>query len=326
MIPEQYWQIARRWFWVIILLGVGGGVFGVFVLPMGFSGSSGYDASMTLGVSRFIAFGGTVTAGSAGGGTLLADYTTSIAQMSTTVQFKARLRESLGEEGLLISEAALPKKLIITPDRGLFRINIQATASSAKQAETLAQAAADILTQQVADEETRIKQGLGANTEQQRTELLARLSELNDKRVQKLAQLDYTSLRTALDNLIRDGGAGNDLTEAFRGIMEDLALVAGDGDLAVINAQAAALQEQLATVARAEESFDVDSSQFGQPVFVVNPVETVATEPESALRKRDMLVLGTGAGLIMGWVAANMAESVRTSRGSRRDEEEGGEA
>jgi hypothetical protein len=323
MIPEQYWQILRRWFWIIISLGVIGGVFGLFVFPLGFGGSSAYDASTTLGVSRFISFGGTVTAGSGASGTLLSDYTTSIAQMSASVQFQARLRDALKEQGVVISEAALAKKLGISADRGLFRINIRATASSAKQAEILAQAAADVLMDQVVAEETRIKEGLGANTDQQRTELLRRLSDLNEQRVERLEALDYAALRTTLDNLIRDGGVGNDLTEEFRKIMENLVIVAGDADLAIINAQAAALQDGLTTLARAEESFAFDVSQFGQPVFVVNPVETVATEPESSLRKRDMLVLGIGAGLVMGWVAANMAESARNGRSSRAKEEDG---
>jgi hypothetical protein len=39
-----------------------------------------------------------------------------------------------------------------------------------------------------------------------------------------------------------------------------------------------------------------------------------------------MLVLGTGAGLIMGWVAANLAENVRNGRGTRREEAEEGDA
>jgi hypothetical protein len=324
MIPEQYWQIVRRWFWIIIALGVLGGVAGLFLLPIGLGGSNSvYDSSTTLGVGRFISFGGTVTAGSGDAGTLLADYTSSIAGMSGTVQFQARLRDVLKEEGLTISDTALPKKLSITADRGLFRINIQATASTARDAEILAQAAADVLTDQVVAEETRIKQGLGANTDEQRTELLRRLSDLNDERVQRLQALDYSTLRTELDNLIRDGGVGTDLTESFRSILGDLAIVAGDAELASINAQADALNEQLAILTRAEESFTVDVSQFGQPVFVVNPVETVATEVEGSLRRRDMLVLGTGAGLIMGWVAANMAEHARNGRSSRPKEEEG---
>jgi len=322
MIPEQYWRIIARWFWIIIGLGIAGGAAGLFLIPIGLSSRSEYDASMTLAVSRFVSFGGTVTAGSGGGGegTLLADYTTSIADKSKTVQFQARLRDAVESEGLF--GAALLKKVTVTADRALFRVHIQATASNARDAEILAQEAANILTEQVVAEETSIKDGLGANTDEQRAELLSRLSDLNTQRIEKLRSLDAAAVRTALDDLLRQGGAGNDLTEAFRGIMEDLALITGDADLAAINARSDALQAELTTLARAEESFSVDLLKFGQPVFVLDPVETVTTEPESALRKRDMVVLGGGAGLIMGWLVANMAERVRNGRGSRPEEEE----
>jgi hypothetical protein len=313
MIPEQYWEIARRWFWIIIGLGVAGGLAGVLLLPMGLGSTSEYDASMTLAVSRFVSFGGTVTAGAGGGGEadLLADYSSSIADKSKTVQFQSRLRDAVKDQGLFA--AALPKKVTVTADR-------------ARDAEILAQEAANILTEEVVAEETSIKEGLGANTDEQRAELLSRLTELNTERIAKLQSLDAAAVRTALDDLLRQGGAGNDLTEAFRGIMEDLAVVTGDADLAAINARSDALQAELTTLARAEESFSVDLLKFGQPVFVLAPVETVATEPESALRKRDMLVLGTGAGLVVGWFAANMAEHVRNGRGGRREEGEQGDA
>lgn len=325
MIPEQYWQIIRRWFWIIISLGVAGGAAGMFLLPMGLTESARYDASTTLGVSRFVSFGGTVMAGSGGGGegTMLADYTTSIANMAKTVQFQARLRAAVAERGLFIAESALPQKVIVTPDRALFRINIQATASNAEHAEILAEEAANVLTEQAVAEETRIKNGLGANTDEQRAELLSRLSDLNKQRIEKLRTLDAAAVQTALDDLFRRGGVGSDLAEEFRRILEDLALIAGDAELAAINAQTDALEGELATLARAEESFSVDLLKFGQPVFVLNPVETVATEPESTLRKRDMVVLGGGAGLIMGWLVANMAEHVRNGRGGRREAEEG---
>jgi len=325
MIPEHYWQMARRWFWIIILLGVAGAAAGLFLLPLGLgSAKPAYDASMTLAVARFVSFGGTVTAGSEGGGsTTLADYTTSIADKAQTVQFQSRLRAAVKEEGLFATEAALLQEVTVSADRALFRINIRATAASAKDAEILAQEAANVLIEQVVAEETRVKEGLGANTEEQRAELQRRLSDLSDQRVKKLQALDSSALRTALDNLVRDGGAGNDLAEEFGSILEDLALVTGDADLAVINAQSDALQSQLVTLARAEESFSVDLLEFGKPVFVLNPVETVATEPEGSLRKRDMMLLGTGAGLVMGWLAANMAEQVRNGRGARREEEEG---
>jgi hypothetical protein len=329
MIPEQYWQIVRRWFWIIISLGVAGGAAGLFVLPMGLSGSSAYDASMSLGVSRFVSFGGTMTAGTGtGDSVVLGDYTASIANKAKTVQFQARLRAALEEQGLFVTEAALQQKVTVTADKSLFRINIRATASRPGDAELLAREAADVLTQQVVDEENRVKEGLGGNTDEQRTELLSRLSDLNQQRAQRLQELDAESLRTALNDLVARGGAdpSANLSDEFRGIIGGLAVIAGDQDLTDINSQIDALEKKLAALALAEESFSVDLVKSGEPVFVVNPVETVATEAEGTLRKRDMLVLGTGAGLIVGWVAANMAENVRNGRGSRRKEEEEGEA
>jgi hypothetical protein len=328
MIPEQYWQILRRWFWIIGLLGLLGGAAGLFLLPMGLGGeASAYDASTTLQVSRFVSFGGTVTAGSGGGGELLTNYTTSIAEKAKTVQFQARLRAALEEDGLDVTQTNLSEKLRIAADGGLFRINIQATASNAEDAETLAQAVADVLMDEVEAEETRIRNGLGANTDLRRSDLLNRLSDVNQQREQRLQELNATALQTTLDDLVRRGGAGTtDLSEEFRGILQNLAVVAGDEDLAVLNSQAGELERQLAALAQAEESFSVDLLKYGEPVFVLNPVETVATESEGSLRTRDMLVLGTGAGLIMGWVAANLAENVRNGRGTRREEAEEGDA
>lgn len=326
MIPEQYWQIIRRWFWIIILLGVAGGAAGVFLLPMGLgSGAAAYDASMTLGVSRLVSFGGTLTPGLGGGGegTIVADYTASIAEKAKTVQFQARLRAATAERGLTISEAALPQKLSVTADRALFRINIRATASSAKDAEILAEEAANVLAEQVAAEETRIKEGLGANTDERRADLLSRLTEVNKQRDAKLQSLDASALQTVLADLATRGTTGANVTAEFKAIMADLALITGDQDLASLNSHADALERQLAALAQAEESFAVDLLKYGEPTFVLNPVETVATEPDSGLRKRDTLVLGGGVGLIMGWVVANMAEHVRNGRGFRRDEEEG---
>jgi hypothetical protein len=325
MIPEQYWQILRRWFWIIGLLGLLGAISGLYLLPLGLgSGSSSYDASLTLGVSRFVSFGGTMTAGTGtGDAVLLGDYTASIADKARTVQYQARLRAALEEKGLFLTETALIQKVTVTADKALFRINIRATARNSEEAELLAQEAADVLTQQVVDEERRVKEGLGANTDEQKADLLARLSVLNQQREQRLQDLGASALRTALDDLVARGGAGTDLSAEFRNILEDLAVIAGDQDLEDINSQADALERQLAILALADESFSVDLLKLGDPVFVLNPVETVATEAESKLRKRDMLVLGAGAGLIMGWVAANVAENARNGRGRREETEEG---
>jgi len=322
MIPEQYWRIVRRWFWIILLLGVAGGAVGMFVLPMGFTSSSQYDASLTLGVSRFVSFGGTMTAGTgAGDGVLLGDYTASIADKAKTVQFQARLRSALEEKGLFLTETALAQKVTIAADKSLFRVSIRATAGSSEEAELLVQEAADVLTEEVTAEETRIKEGLGANTEDQRTDLLSRLADLNQQRDQRLQELNATALKTALDDLVARGGANPDVSTEFRNILNDLAVIAGDQDLADLNSHIDSVERQLAVLATAEDNFSVDLLK-GQPVFVLNPAETVATEAESSLRKRDMLVLGTGAGLIMGWVAANVAENASNGRGTRREEDD----
>jgi hypothetical protein len=210
----------------------------------------------------------------------------------------------------------------IAADRGLLRLYIQATAGNAKDAETLADEAANVLMEQVQAEETRIRESLVADTDQQRAELLDRLSELNKERQQKLESLDATALQAALDDLVRRGDVGTDLSGEFRAILQSLALISGDVDLAVINSQTDALEKQLSDLAQAQESLSSGLLESGQPVFVLNPVETVATEPGSTVRKRDMLVLGGGAGLIMGWLVANMAEHVRNGRGPGREEGE----
>jgi len=322
MIPEQYWRIVRRWFWIILLLGVAGGAVGMFVLPMGFTSSSQYDASLTLGVSRFVSFGGTMTAGTgAGDGLLLGEYTASIAERAKTVQFQARLRAALEEKGLFLTEAALIQKVTVSADTSLFRVNIRTTAGSSGEAELLVQEAADVLTEEVTAEETRVKEGLGANTDEQRTNLLSRLADLNQQRDQRLQELNATALKTALDDLIARGGANPDVSAEFKSIMDDLAVIAGDQDLTDLNSHIDSVERQLAALATAEDNFSVDMLK-GQPVFVLNPAETVATEAESSLRKRDMLVLGTGAGLIMGWVAANVAENASNGRGTRREEDD----
>jgi hypothetical protein len=324
MIPEQYWQILKRWFWIIGLLGLLGAIAGFFLLPMGLGGgTSAYDASTTLQVSRFVSFGGTMTAGSGGGGELLAGYTTSIAEKTKTVQFQARLHAALEERGLDVTQANLSEKLGVAADTGLFRIHIQATASSKEGAETLVQAVADVLMDEVEAEETRIRDGLGANTDLRRSDVLNRLADVNQRREERLQELNASALQTTLNDLVRRGGTGTtDLNEEFRSILQSLAVVAGDADLASLNSQADELERQMAAVAQAEESFSVDLLKFGDPVFVLNPAETVATEAESKLRKRDMLLLGTGAGLVMGWLAANVAENARNGRGTRREEGE----
>ncbi len=323
MIPEQYWGILRRWFWLVLLLGAAGGVVGLFIIPMGLSGGSSYNASVTLGVGRFVSVSGTVAdATQGGGGSALADYTSSIAATAKSVQFVARLREALAAKGLVVTDTVLREKFNVTEDSALFRIRVEATATTADKAELVAQTVADALTEQAASEEQRISENLVQSSDQQRQELATRLADAYQRRLARFNALGGQAVQAAQSALMQRAAGGADLGAEFSEVMQDVALISGDTELALINAEVKALEDELASLSKVQQSFS-DLGSWGQPVFVLNPVDTVPTEVESTLRKRDMAVLGGGAGLIMGWIAANMAEHIRNGRGPRRDEEDG---
>ena len=154
------------------------------MLPIGFGASSAYSSSVTLGLARFVSFSGTVSAGSASDeGALLGEYTVTIAELAKTPQFQDRLRNALEDQGLKITEPDLAKKVKVVPDKALFRVTVLATSSNADKADLLARTATDVLKAQVSAEETRIIESLNVTMEQQRTELLNRLSTLSQARI-----------------------------------------------------------------------------------------------------------------------------------------------
>ena len=322
MIPDTYWQLLRRWFWLILLFVVAGAAAGFSLLPIGLGQSSSYSSSVTLGLARFVSFNGTVSAGSASDeGALLGEYTVTIAELAKTPQFQDRLRNALADQGLKIAKPELANKVKVVPDKALFRVTVLATSSNADTADLLARTATDVLKAQVSAEEQRIIESLNVTMEQQRTELLNRLSTLSQTRVDALNKLKAEAIRQALDELIRTGAVTTstaDLAPRFKDILLSLAVITGDPQLAVVNAETAALEAELGDVSQAQESFAIDLLRWGQPLFVLNPADTVLTEPERALRKRDMAVLGTFGGLILGWMTANAAEHARNGRKPER--------
>jgi hypothetical protein len=326
MIPDTYWQLLRRWFWLILLFVVAGAAAGFSLLPIGLGQSSSYSSSVTLGLARFVSFSGTVSAGSASDeGALLGEYTFSIAELAKTPQFQARLKDALADEGVVVTEPELARRVKVVPDKALFRVTVLATSSSAEKADLLSRTATDALKAQVAAEEQRIIESLNVTMEQQRTELLNRLATLSEERRAALETLDAEAVRQALDELIRTGAIATstaDLGPRFKDILLNLALITGDPQLAVVNSETAALEGELGDVSKAQESFAIDLLRWGQPLFVLNPSDTVLTEPERALRKRDMLVLGAAGGLILGWMTANAAEHVRNGRKPEHPERE----
>lgn len=317
MIPEQYWRLVKRWFWLILPLGIVGALVGFYLIPVGLGESSGYNARVTLGVGRFVSFGGIVTASMEPeeGGTL-AEYTASIADMATTQQFEARLKKAAKAQGLDTREANLADNVAVEPNGSLYRITVTARAETAEAAEILADEAANLLMEQALAEEGRVIQNLAGNTEPQKLEILARLSTLSEKQHAKLDSLGASDLALALDDLLSRSRSGEDVIEDFRVVMRSLADITGDSDLALLNSETEALEGELVDVTERERTVSLDLLRWSQPAFVLNPVETVATEPERSLRKRDMVLLGSGAGLLMGWIAANVAEGMRNRRES----------
>src|SRR3990172_9534011 len=173
MIPDTYWQLLRRWFWLILLFVVAGAAAGFSLLPIGLGQSSSYSSSVTLGLARFVSFSGTVSAGSASDeGALLGEYTITIAELAKTPQFQSRLKDALADEGMKVTEPELAKKVKVVPDKALFRVTVLATSSDPYKADLLASTAADVLKAHVSAQEQRIVDSLNVTMGQQRTELL----------------------------------------------------------------------------------------------------------------------------------------------------------
>lgn len=310
MIPEQYWIILRHWFWLIGLMAIGGAVAGLLLIhPLIAGDSEGYNARATLGIRRLVTLSGTSTSG---GSDILADYTDYIAAQARTPQTIARLRSDLAEDGYPMSEQAVAGKVNVTSDRGLIRVNIEATASTEAQANAIATSMADLLIEQMAAEEQRVNETLSAETESKRTDLLAELSDVYERRLERLNELDAGSLQTALDDLVRRG-VGSDLVDEFKDIVIDIAFTTGDSQLAILNSEASSIEAQLGALSEAERTATVGTSD--KPVFLLNPVDTVQT-PIDVVRRRDLAMLGLIAGAVLGWMAANGAQSLVT-RGGR---------
>lgn len=307
MIPEQYWRIIGRWFWLIGGIALATSVLAMAAEPLVLGrGGAGYSAATTLGVSRMVSFGGTVTFGLNGDPQILASYTESIAARGSSLQFLSALGERLRAAGVVRSDTQLARNVDVVANPGLFRIDITARDEDPEVAAIVAQTAADILIDDVAAEEARIKASLTESATQQQTALLNQLNSVYTARMQRLAALGEPALREGLDNLVR-AGIGADLSGAFTTLVQDFARITSDPELAVLNSQATSLEQQLAALSDNQRSFS-DEILLGTPVSLVNPVQTVPVPPSPSLRTRDLGLMGLIAGLVLGWIAATMAE------------------
>jgi hypothetical protein len=319
VIPEQYWQILKRWYWLIGGVALAVAVLAVVTLPLLLGRSSGgYSAAVTLGVTRMVSFGGTTAAGN-GDPQLLASYTTSIAQRGASPQYLANLEDALKAKGVTLPEGQLERSARFTANEALFRITVEATAPVPNDAQLIAETAAEQLILATKAEEDRIKESLTASSEQEEAQLLSRLSEVYQQRIDRLAALGDATLRAALDEVVRRG-VGANLSVEFSQLVQDLARLSADPDLALLNSEATSLESQLAELSETQRQFSTEFLQ-GNPVSVVTPVETVPLPPPTALRTRDLALMGLIVGLVLGWIAANTAESMQLNLRMKRHRE-----
>lgn len=308
MIPEHYLRIAKRWFWLMGAVMAACVAVAVLVVPgMVQAAPPGNSAAITLGVTRLVSASGSVTtAGGTGTPELLANYTQHVADRGNTPQFQKELQDRLAAQGVLIPSAALDKKVTFTADPGLFRVSVIATAASPEEAQLIADTASLLMIDDITAEEARVKADLTATTNAQQTQLLAQLNTVYTQRSAQLALLGEPTIRLALDDLVRSG-VGQDLTVTFSNLVADLARLGSDPQLAVLNSQAASLEQQLTTLADTQRSFS-DQILQGKPLSVVNPTSTVELAPTSSLRTRDLGLMGLVAGVVLGWIAAAAAD------------------
>lgn len=323
MIPEGYWALIRRWFWLILLFSAAGAAGGFYLIPIGLEEvgeASSHNSSASLSVTRFLTSNGTVVGDSA-----MAEYTQSVAEMAKTPQFAARLNDAIAEEGVPAQELNPARKVKVKANKELSRITVQASADSPQRAELLVQKATELLIEQMTAEEQRVIDGLRESINRQRDEVLTRLRSLQEQRTELTQSLDQTALHEALNDLVQRSLAGTTVNEAdeFLVILADLAEFAENPELALVSAEVGALQAKLAQLVIVQQDLAISLPGAPEPAFVLTSPETVPTEPVRSLRKRDMLVLGGGAGLVLGWISANSAEYVR--RGWRNRDELGEE-
>jgi hypothetical protein len=308
MIPEQYWRIARRWFWLIGGVAIACMIFSIVAVGQ-VAGKSAptYSAATTLRVSRIVSFGGTITqGGDPADPLLLSAYTDNIASRGSTPQFVALLNAELAKQGIVVSDAVLSRKVKYTSDPQLFRVDITATSASPQEAQIMAQTAGDLLMKDVTDEELRIRAALNASTDQQQAQLLSRLTTVYEARTARLAALGQPALMEALDNMVRRGVSG-DITAEFTTLVADLARISSDTELTVLNSDAASLEQQLARLSESRRGYS-DEILIGAPISTVDPVDTSTVPLASSLRTRDLAMMGLVAGLVLGWIIATMAD------------------
>ena len=273
MIPDSYWQIARRWFKLIALITVVCVATAPWVLPPLIGASSADDAfssTGTLVVSHFVAPSGLVQPG---GGELdddpVAGYTTSLALYAGTEQYLAEVQEELAERQIILGRRAIDDRLEVVANPPLFRLELTASAATKEEAQALIGSASAALIGRADNEELRATMTIIATLEEEQAVYVERLEELETPPVS-------TSLLTELE------------LQVIRAELKD---ITWEKEVLLFNRTA--------------------------PVSLTSGPNTVLTEA-STIPMQNLLLLGAGLGLVLGWVGANIAEHFTSSPAGAR--------
>lgn len=310
MIPDKYWRIVRIWFWLIGAVALGLGALAIVVVPQ-IRGemTPDYTAAVTLGVTRLVSGDGSVTyiSGSREGD-LLATYASSIISRGNSPQFMREVSVRLADEGVVVDQTTLTRKLTFEEDPGLFRVVITARASGSGLAEAIAQAAALQMIADVSDEETRVTEQARESLQLQQGSLRDNLQGLYAERQLKLDSLGDDEVSQALRDLVASGVSA-DLSITYKALIDDLGRIASDPELSLLNAEILAQEAQLGEISSKRNNFTADSLA-GTPVTIIDPVNAAPLPVPDGMRTRDMAMMGVIVGLVLGWFLAVAVDAI----------------
>jgi hypothetical protein len=343
MIPNEYWQLARRWAWLIAACFFGGILVAVTMLPPLVGSGSAFDASSTLGVSNNVTLTNIATRttiGTEGAATgddeVAADYAPvipslrpvdarTLAEYADTPQFVSSLRKKLEGEKVFLADADIRELLEVKATPSLFRLDLSARTGSERTATAVVTKGAEVLSERAKAEELGITNDLIASLQEGENALTERLTALQTTRdelfnaamakpeVSVLGRPETQQLAGNLSLALSGGSPG--LDQQIKDIVSALAKVVGDPQLTLVDTEIRSVEAQLGELVTEQERLSVNAAD-SQPVAIVIPTETVEIEGDP-VSTRDMALLGAVAGLVMAWVSVNLAERMRPNFGVR---------
>ncbi len=179
MIPEQYWQLAKRWLWLIGAFAVLGAITGVLLLPSVVGSPAGFNSSATLAVSQQASLTSIPTSGDVEvDDTVVASYTESLVTYASSPQFISSVQEMLLLTGYDFKAAELEDILEVTANPTLFRVTVEASGDTEAAVTAVATAAVTELKVRAVEEELQLASTLIENLDSRAAELAAQLPRL----------------------------------------------------------------------------------------------------------------------------------------------------